>query len=31
MGIVFDGWAETGSYRLVRDEVDRMVQSLRVG
>jgi hypothetical protein len=30
MGIVFDGWAETGSYRLVRDEVDRMVQSLRV-
>lgn len=31
MGIVFDGWAETGSYRHVRDEVDRMVQSLRVG
>lgn len=31
MGIVFDGWAETGSYRAVRDEVDHMVQDLQVG
>jgi hypothetical protein len=31
MGIVFDGWAETGSYRFVRDEVDDMVLGLRVG
>lgn len=30
-GIVFDGWAETGSYRSVRDEVDHMVLGLRVG
>lgn len=30
-GIVFDGWAETGSYRSVRDEVDHMVQGLQVG
>jgi hypothetical protein len=30
-GIVFDGWAETGSYRFVRDEVDHMVQGMRVG
>jgi hypothetical protein len=30
IGIVFDGWAETGSYRLVRDEVDTMVLGLRV-
>jgi hypothetical protein len=29
-GIVFDGWAETGSYQLVRDEVNHMVQGLRV-
>jgi hypothetical protein len=30
-GVVFDGWAEAGSYRLVRDEVDQMVQGLQVG
>lgn len=30
-GIVFDGWAETGSYRFVRDEVDHMVLGMRVG
>jgi hypothetical protein len=29
-GIVFDGWAETGSYRFVRDEVDSIVLSTRV-
>jgi hypothetical protein len=30
-GVVFDGWAETGSYQFVRDEVNHMVQGLRVG
>ena len=30
-GIVFDGWAETGSYQWVRDEVNAMVQALKVG
>jgi hypothetical protein len=30
-GIVFDGWAETGSYQWVRDEVNSMVQALEVG
>lgn len=30
-GVVFDGWAETGSYQSVRDEVNHMVQGLQVG
>lgn len=30
-GIVFDAWAEIGSYRSVRDEVDHMILGMRVG
>jgi len=31
IGVVLDGWAETGSYQFVRDEVNHMVQGLQVG
>jgi hypothetical protein len=31
IGVVFDGWAETGTYEFVRDEVNHMVQGLQVG
>jgi hypothetical protein len=31
IGVVFDGWAETGSYQFVRDEVNHMIQGLQVG
>lgn len=30
IGVVFDGWAETGTYHFFRDEVNHMVQGLQV-
>jgi hypothetical protein len=31
IGIVLDGWAETGSYQLLRHEVNQMIQRMQVG
>lgn len=31
IGVVLDGWAETGSYQFLRHEVNEMIQRIQVG